>query len=113
VGIVTDSLTGRRNAPSLPLAEIAPQLKLGVSRLPIQRELSPTDFLRLHEGQGRALAALAPDVLHGHGAKGGAFVRLMSGRSAIRVYTPARWARCITGRNSLRGHGSMAGSNAF
>ena len=27
-------------------------------------------------------------MLHGHGAKGGAFVRLNPARSAIRVYTP-------------------------
>ncbi len=36
----------------------------------------------------RHLAALNPDVLHGHGAKGGAFVRLMPAPAAIRVYTP-------------------------
>jgi glycosyltransferase involved in cell wall biosynthesis len=31
---------------------------------------------------------VAADVLHGHGAKGGAYARLARGRHAIRVYTP-------------------------
>jgi glycosyltransferase involved in cell wall biosynthesis len=35
------------------------------------------------------IKALAPDVLHGHGAKGAAFARLASGApNALRVYTP-------------------------
>ena len=34
------------------------------------------------------LFKMGADVLHGHGAKGGAFVRMMSAESAIRVYTP-------------------------
>jgi glycosyltransferase involved in cell wall biosynthesis len=36
----------------------------------------------------RHLDGLDSDVLHGHGAKGGAFVRLKRKRRAIRVYTP-------------------------
>jgi len=35
------------------------------------------------------------DVLHGHGAKGGAYVRLASSRRAIRVIRPMA-AACIT-----------------
>src|SRR5882757_3462158 len=100
VGIVTDSLTGGERAVTA-LAALAPQLKLGVSRLPIQRELSPTDFLGFMKIRAR-LVALNPDVMHGHGAKGGAFVRLMSARSAIRVYTP-HGGSLHYGRNSLRG----------
>jgi glycosyltransferase involved in cell wall biosynthesis len=100
VGVITDSLTGGERATTA-LAQLAPQLKLGVSRLPIQRELSPTDFFGFMKVRAR-LAALAPDVMHGHGAKGGAFVRLMSGRSAIRVYTP-HGGSLHYGRNTLRG----------
>jgi glycosyltransferase involved in cell wall biosynthesis len=100
VGIVTDSLTGGERAVAA-LAQLAPQLKLGVSRLPIQRELSPTDFLGFMKVRAR-VAALAPDVMHGHGAKGGAFVRLMGARSAIRVYTP-HGGSLHYGRNTMRG----------
>src|ERR1700744_6449721 len=68
VGIITDSLTGGERAVAA-LAALEPQLKLGGSRLPIQRELSPTDFLGFMKVRAR-LAGLNPDVMHGHGAKG-------------------------------------------
>ena len=87
VGIVADSLTGGDRADAA-FAEIAPRLKLGVHRIPIRREPHPTDifgwlrFIRL-------VGKLNPDVLHGHGAKAGAFVRLKSrSKATIRVYTP-------------------------
>src|SRR6185437_12432924 len=87
VGIVADSLTGGDRADAA-FAEIAPRLKLGVHRIPIRREPHPTDifgwlrFIRL-------VGKLNPDVLHGHGAKAGAFVRLKSrSKATIRIYTP-------------------------
>jgi len=87
VGIIADSLTGGERADTA-LAEIAPRLKLGVHRVAIRREPWPTDFLvwlRLR----RLIRQLKPDVMHGHGAKPGAFVRLRSrSDDAIRVYTP-------------------------
>src|ERR1700753_3979733 len=87
VGLVTDSLTGGERAAAA-LAEIAPRMKLGVHRLAIHREPHPTDALvwtRLRSLVGR----LKPDVLHGHGAKAGVFLRLNVGTdNAIRVYTP-------------------------
>jgi glycosyltransferase involved in cell wall biosynthesis len=86
VGIVCDSATGGDRA-SAALAAIAPRMALGIARFPIQREISPTDligYLRV----SKRLAALNADVLHGHGAKGGAFVRMMRAPRAIRVYTP-------------------------
>jgi len=87
VGILCDSLTGGERAADA-LAAIAPRLALGVQRLAIARELSLGDGLGLLKVH-RQLAALKPDVLHGHGAKGGAFVRLKRGaQRAIRVYTP-------------------------
>jgi glycosyltransferase involved in cell wall biosynthesis len=87
VGIIADSMTGGERAEAA-LAAIAPRLKLGVHRLAIRREPVPIDvvvwahFMRL-------IRKLKPDVLHGHGAKAGAFIRL-KGRSdqTIRVYTP-------------------------
>jgi glycosyltransferase involved in cell wall biosynthesis len=87
VGILADSLTGGERAQAA-LKEIEPKLKLGVHRLPIRREPHPADatsamqFLRLAE-------SLKLDVLHGHGAKAGAYVRLKGkSKNAIRVYTP-------------------------
>jgi glycosyltransferase involved in cell wall biosynthesis len=87
VGIIADSLTGGERA-SQALAEIAPRLKLGVHRIAIHREPRPTDALVWAHFM-RMIQRLKPDVLHGHGAKAGAFVRLRKRSAhAIRVYTP-------------------------
>jgi glycosyltransferase involved in cell wall biosynthesis len=87
VGIIADSLTGGERAEAA-LKEIAPRLKLGVHRLAIHREPFPTDLLVWAHFM-RLIRRLKPDVLHGHGAKAGVFIR-MRPRSAtnIRVYTP-------------------------
>jgi glycosyltransferase involved in cell wall biosynthesis len=87
VGIIADSLTGGERADAA-LAEISPRLKLGVHRLAIHREPFPTDVL-VWVNFMRLIRRLRPDVLHGHGAKAGAFIR-MNPRSneTIRVYTP-------------------------
>ena len=87
VGIIADSLTGGERAETA-LAEIAPRLKLGVHRLAIQREPFPTDIL-VWARLMHLIRRLKPDVLHGHGAKAGAFIRLRSrSKRTIRVYTP-------------------------
>ena len=87
VGIIADSLTGGQRAEAA-LAEIAPRLKLGVHRLAIHREPFPTDILVWAHFM-RLIRRLKPEVLHGHGAKAGAFIRLNGwSESTIRVYTP-------------------------
>jgi glycosyltransferase involved in cell wall biosynthesis len=87
IGLIADSLTGGERAEAA-LAEIAPRLKLGVYRLAIHREPSPTDFL-VWANFMRLIRRLKPDVLHGHGAKAGAFIRMKArAKNAIRVYTP-------------------------
>ncbi len=87
VGIIADSLTGGERAKAA-LAEIAPRLKLGVYRLAIRRNPSPTDVL-VWANFMRLIRKLKPDVLHGHGAKAGAFIRLRAhSEDTIRVYTP-------------------------
>ena len=87
VGIVADSLTGGERAEQA-LAEIAPRLKLGVHRVAIRREPLPADILVWARFQ-RLIRRLKPDVLHGHGAKAGAFIRLKTAAEGrIRVYTP-------------------------
>ena len=87
VGIIADSLTGGERADQA-LAEIAPRLKLGVHRTAIRREPLPSDFLVWARFQ-RMIRELKPDVLHGHGAKAGTYMRLKTAsRDRIRVYTP-------------------------
>ncbi len=87
VGIIADSLTGGERAASA-LAEIEPRLKLGVHRIPIRREPWPTDILVWARFM-HLIRKLKPNVLHGHGAKAGAFFRLRAASSdTIRVYTP-------------------------
>ena len=87
VGIIADSLTGGERADQA-LAEIAPRLALGVHRVAIHREPRPTDPLVWLQFRS-LIAKLKPNVLHGHGAKAGAFLRMRSrSDDAIRVYTP-------------------------
>jgi glycosyltransferase involved in cell wall biosynthesis len=87
VGIIADSLTGGERAETA-LNEIAPRLKLGVHRLAIHREPFPTDIL-VWAHFVRLIRRLKPEVLHGHGAKAGAFIRLKPrSKETIRVYTP-------------------------
>ncbi|SDS08983.1 glycosyltransferase family 4 protein [Bradyrhizobium canariense] len=87
VGLIADNLTGGERA-NTALAEIAPRLKLGVHRFAIHREPHPAD-LTLWVRFMRLIRQLAPDVLHGHGAKAGAFIRLKTAsKDTVLVYTP-------------------------
>jgi glycosyltransferase involved in cell wall biosynthesis len=87
IGIIADSLTGGERAEAA-LAEIAPRLKLGVHRVAIHRDPVPADVLVWARFK-RLIRQLKPDVLHGHGAKAGTFIRLTPrSKDTIRVYTP-------------------------
>jgi glycosyltransferase involved in cell wall biosynthesis len=87
VGIVADSLTGDVVSEAV-LAGLAPALALGLSRTPIERSFGPRDLLAFWHVSKRVRATQA-DVVHGHGAKGGAFARLaFAGKPAVRAYTP-------------------------
>ncbi|MFL6836551.1 MAG: glycosyltransferase family 4 protein [Bradyrhizobium sp.] len=87
VGIIADSLTGGERAEAA-LAEIAPRLTLGVRRVAIRREPGLSDVL-VWANLMRVVRRLKPDVLHGHGAKAGAYVRSWPrSKHTIRVYTP-------------------------
>lgn len=65
----TDSLTEQR------LAAVAPALTLGIHRVPMHRAPGLSDF-QGYRAVTRICRPLALDVLHGHGAKGGAYARL-------------------------------------
>jgi glycosyltransferase involved in cell wall biosynthesis len=87
VGIIADSTTGGERAEQA-LADIAPRMKLGVHRIGIRREPSPLDFVTWAQFM-RLARTLKPNVLHGHGAKAGAYFRMRSASNdSIRVYTP-------------------------
>ncbi len=87
VGIVCDSATGGRQADAA-LSEIAPSLALGLTRTPMRRAPGPLDMPALLHVM-RRISATRADVVHGHGAKGGAYVRLaLNAAGRARVYTP-------------------------
>jgi glycosyltransferase involved in cell wall biosynthesis len=87
VGLILDSTTGGARAEAV-LAKLSPWLALGYERFEIPRQISPLDIGALRH-VSRRIAAVGPDVLHGHGAKGGALARLAPNvGNAIRVYTP-------------------------
>jgi glycosyltransferase involved in cell wall biosynthesis len=87
IGIIVDSRTGGARA-NTALDALAPELALGVTRIAIRRELGPSDIFALNRVSHR-IKQLDIDVLHGHGAKGGAFARLSTaGRPIVRAYTP-------------------------
>ncbi|MCF3639494.1 glycosyltransferase family 4 protein [Rhizobium sp. TRM95111] len=88
VGILCDSSTGGTYEDRL-FDEIRPYLSLGLHRLPIQRSVSPRD-LRAFRESFREIRSLQPDVLHGHGAKGGAIARIIGSALRVNRYRVAR-----------------------
>jgi glycosyltransferase involved in cell wall biosynthesis len=81
VGIVCDSTTGGDFEERL-FEELKPKLALGVSRTPMQRHVGPGDIASAWRSY-RIIKKLQPDVLHGHGAKGGVYARMFG--SLLRV----------------------------
>ncbi|WP_457582842.1 glycosyltransferase family 4 protein [Ensifer canadensis] len=88
VGILCDSTTGGIYEDSL-FDEIRPYLALGLVRMPIYRSIGPMDFAALWRGY-KEIRSLQPDVLHGHGAKGGAIARLIGSALRVNRYRVAR-----------------------
>lgn len=90
VGIFCDASTGGERAEQL-LEELRPGLKLGVTRVPMRRNPHLRDLAALLD-LTRTYQKLQPNVLHGHGSKGGAYARTVTSRaldrSTIRAYTP-------------------------
>jgi glycosyltransferase involved in cell wall biosynthesis len=86
VGLIVDATTGGAHAEAV-LADLAPRLALGVSRVPMSRQIGPWDISAVAH-VARHAARVDAGVLHGHGAKGGAYARLAGSRQAVRAYTP-------------------------
>jgi glycosyltransferase involved in cell wall biosynthesis len=78
VGIVADAKT-RDALTESKFAAIAPKLVLGVHRVTMSRLPGLGDFKAL-QSVTRIAEAIRPDVLHGHGAKGGVYARLAARR---------------------------------
>ncbi|AHK43978.1 MULTISPECIES: glycosyltransferase family 4 protein [Ensifer] len=88
VGILCDSTTGGSYEDSL-FDGIRPYLALGLVRMPIHRSIGPRDFAALWRCY-KEIRSLQPDVLHGHGAKGGAIARLIGSALRVNRYRVAR-----------------------
>ena len=92
VGIVCDSTTGGDFEEYL-FEQMKGSLALGIHRTPMQRHVGPGDLASAWRTY-RIIKELRPDVLHGHGAKGGAYARLFGSllrvsRSRVaRLYSP-------------------------
>ena len=75
VGIICDASTGGPYEDAI-LGALAKTLALGVTRIAMPRQMSPADIWAAGR-VWRRLRELAPDVIHGHGAKGGVYARLI------------------------------------
>jgi len=84
VGLIADASTGGPQADA-KLAELAPVLALGLTRVAMSRDVGPRDVTACAHVARRAADV---DVVHGHGAKGGAYARMAHTPRPIRVYTP-------------------------
>lgn len=92
VGMVLDSTTGGAFEDALVEAS-ADLFALGVHRVAMQRHIGPGDALSAWR-TFNVIRKLQPDILHGHGAKGGAYARAfgsllrVSGSRVARLYSP-------------------------
>ncbi|MBY5440021.1 glycosyltransferase family 4 protein [Rhizobium leguminosarum] len=88
IGILCDSSTGGEYEDSL-FDDIRPYLSLGLTRVPIRRSISPSDIATMWDTY-KKIKSLRPDVLHGHGAKGGVLARLAGSALRVNRYRVAR-----------------------
>lgn len=88
VGVLCDSSTDGAHEQAL-LDELAPKLALGLIRTPIERSIKPSDLVALRAAY-KHIKSLQPDVLHGHGAKGGVIARIIGSLLRVNRYRVAR-----------------------
>ena len=90
VGIVCDSTTGDADT-DVALSRLEDSCSLGVTRIPMARSLHLSDW-RGYRRIAKIARKAEVDVLHGHGAKGGAYARLagkkLRKKNTKVVYTP-------------------------
>ncbi len=88
VGIICDSSTGGELEDRY-FDEIRGMLALGVSRITIHRHIGPGDIAAGWRTY-KLIKELRPDVLHGHGAKGGALARVFGSLLRVSRFRVAR-----------------------
>ncbi|PWK67496.1 glycosyltransferase family 4 protein [Aminobacter sp. AP02] len=88
VGIVCDSSTGGEHEERL-FEAIRPMLALGIRRTSMQRHIGPGDIAAGWRTY-KIIKELRPDVLHGHGAKGGVYARAFGSLLRVSRYCVAR-----------------------
>lgn len=91
VGVICDAATGGDYETGI-LRRLAASMPLGLVRIPMERQASIRDLVATREALAH-LGAVALDVVHGHGAKGGAYGRLIGSwlrrkHPVARIYTP-------------------------
>jgi glycosyltransferase involved in cell wall biosynthesis len=92
VGVICDAESGGEDA-ARALRRLTDSCALGVKRIPMSRQVGLGDW-RAYREVARFASGLGVDVLHGHGAKGGAYARLAGrtlkrkGRRLGSFYTP-------------------------
>jgi glycosyltransferase involved in cell wall biosynthesis len=87
VGVFCDSTTGGQNADHI-LNQLKAVCHLGIHRFPIGRLPGIGDWAAVRQLRYH-LKKLTPDILHGHGAKGGAYARLIGHSIGAKTfYTP-------------------------
>ncbi|MCP5081878.1 MAG: glycosyltransferase family 4 protein [Alphaproteobacteria bacterium] len=87
VGLICDANTGGA-AACAALEQLEPLCALGLLRVEMSRLPSLTDIAAYRIIKDH-ISDLEPEILQGHGAKGGAFARLCSGRNGPKaIYTP-------------------------
>lgn len=110
VGILCDSSTGGAHEDRL-FEQIMPFLALGVTRYPIGRSVGLKDLTALSESY-KLIKELQPDILHGHGAKGGVIARLIGSLLRVRRYRVARLYSPHGGSLHFS-RGSLSGQGVF
>lgn len=87
-GIVCDSTDNNPQTAAL-FEELEPLCKLGIHRFPMRRSLGIGDYSAARQ-VGRIAKSCNADILHGHGAKGGAYARISARkkRGPYAFYTP-------------------------
>lgn len=88
VGIICDSTTGGEHEERL-FEAVVPLLELGIRRTPMQRHIGPGDIAAAWRTY-KIIKELRPDVLHGHGAKGGIYARAFGSLLRVSRYCVAR-----------------------
>lgn len=86
VGLIADASNASPRSEAA-LAKLSFELEHGVLRIPMGRHLG-LDDLAAQRAVALHAKACGVDIVHGHGAKGGAYARLLPRGRALRVYTP-------------------------